>query len=479
MFKTHSKGFNLFSAIVAAGLFLAGIMLVQTMVSTEDRLSGQIFSMESNFALSDAANLARSDAIQTFNYHFREKLETYLSNKDNSFPILYRNLDGKQNYKDWSLIVNEFEKQILRVNENNQDKSFGAVILLVSEKMLTDFNPGQYGRYSVSLDKPVNQNNINKLSQTIENSLQSSINEGDPFLEVVDCDLEENIDCPLGTFYFNIPLNKISDKEYEELPRIIVKDLITSEEIKIAILPRSKLRIYIPLRFFKAIQLASLHYSNAVSQNHDTFADYRLGYCDNGCNPRNNPLGILTGNRNLDCLGTSTNQSSGIVNLSNSPAGLNSYSLGGTSTGSLGLKANAVQKICLTGATSTGSTDNDFININHQDPDPDKQGLPPNNNEIQVKITNCPFSKITVLTNTYRSKRLIVSAGNTNTEYLHCGYIASVIATTVFKETNENYIVKGKTNEYRISIIDEDFSKQPDSLNEGCKTGDGKCTVAN
>lgn len=469
----------MFSAIVAAVLFLAGVMLVQTMVSTEERVSGQIFSMEENFALSDAANLARSDSIQTFNYHFRERLEFYLTNPDNEFAILYRNVNGESNYdnpeNDWDNVVKEFEKQILLIREDaGGGENFDSVLRFVSKKMIDEFRPGAYGRYDVSLDVVNSNEAITILSETLKKSITTARDNGESFLEVVDCDMGAKKDCPLGTFYFNIPLNNITAEDYEQLPRIIVKDLITGEEIKISILPRSNLRLYIPLRFFKAVHNSSLQYSPSVKQSHSTFEDYRLGYCDSGCNTRTSPTSSSTGNRTRNC-SPSSSSSDAIETLSGSPAGVTQYNAGGLgSTGSIGLRASAIQSLCNSGASAAPSSDSRFFNVDLEDPD--FSGMEPNNSDVVVKIENCPFEKIVIGTATYASKALKISEGSTTTEKLYCGYINSVSATLVFRETNTQYTVKGEQNEYRIKIVDEDFPRQPDVASpEMCCSGEGTC----
>ncbi len=77
--KINFKGFNLFSIIVAAVLLMIGTVLISTLVSTEEKISSEIYVMTNNFQLSDAASLARADAIQSFNYNFRKQLQDYLS----------------------------------------------------------------------------------------------------------------------------------------------------------------------------------------------------------------------------------------------------------------------------------------------------------------------------------------------------------------------------------------------------------------
>ncbi len=491
--KVGSRGFNLFSAIVAAVLFMAGVMLVQTMVATEDKISGQIFSMEENFALSDAANLARSDSLQTFNYHFRAKLEEYLTNTNNEFPILYRNLDGESNYNnpdsDWDDVVDEFEKQILLTGSSSASATtdvngdvrttgneFKAVLRFVSEKMIDEFQPGAYGRYDVALDVTNTTEAITITSDTLARAIEAADDMGEDFLEVLDCDRDEFSGCPQGTFYFNIPLDKIDDADYEKLPRIIVKDLITGEEIKIAILPKSNLRVYIPLRFFKAAHEALIRYSEAVETNHDLFAgDYHLGYCDSGCNTRTSPTSKANGNRGAPCA-TSAGDGAKETFSGAELTGVTEYiTYGLSTTGSLGLRASAIQEICESAAGASHSTDDTFINVDLEGDDYEP-GLESNGVDIQQELLDCPFSKIKIGTGTFKTKEIIVSTGSTSNPTLYCGEIISVEVVLEFRETNTKYIVKGTENRYKIKIVDEDFPRNSDE-SEQCKTGVAQCCV--
>ena len=484
MLRTNSRGFNLFSALVAAVLFLAGVMLVQTMVATEDRVSGQIFSMEENFSLSDAANLTRSDSLQTFNYHFREKLEEYLT--ANKFPILYRNIKGETNYgpgSDWEDVVGEFEAQVLLVREG--DDRFDSVLNYVSGKIISDFKPGAYGRYYVSLDVSDHTQAKETTTEILMKSLETARSDGKPFLEVVECDRDKYPKCRLGTFYFNIPLDNIGDEDYERLPRIVVKDIITAEEIKIAILPRTNLRVYIPLRFFKAVHRALLDYSPALSNNHSQFSDYLLGYCErNNCGTRNSPMVPASGDRAQPCALSKTELGANEPLTSAPSTGLSEYPVYGTRAGVLGIQASVIEEVCRSGYNSASpSTNPDFINIDLEDPD--EQGLEPTGTDtpIQRHIPNCPFSGISVTGQPFATKEVVITGGTSTDNRLYCSYVSEIAATVEFRETNTAYTVKGTENTYRITITDTDFPAHSMPINK-CKTGTtptgsaaGSCSV--
>ena len=58
-----SKGFNLFSALVAAVLIMIGVILTNMLISTEDTLKSEVYIMTNTFNLSDAAALSRAISI--------------------------------------------------------------------------------------------------------------------------------------------------------------------------------------------------------------------------------------------------------------------------------------------------------------------------------------------------------------------------------------------------------------------------------
>jgi len=70
--------------------------------------------MLNTFQLNDAAAIARSDALQSFNYNFRSSMQDYLTaNRDemdtqSGFSIL-----TTKNHDNWTEIVDTFERVIL------------------------------------------------------------------------------------------------------------------------------------------------------------------------------------------------------------------------------------------------------------------------------------------------------------------------------------------------------------------------------
>ncbi|HNV01351.1 MAG TPA: hypothetical protein PKK60_02910 [archaeon] len=463
----NSKGFNLFSSVVAAILLMTGIVLVNTLISTEEKTNNQIYYMVNSFKLNDAATLARADALQNFNYYFRESMENWLTFSesgiinDGGWPIV-----TTDNCTDWNEIKGNFEKVVLLV-DNNVGRKFDAAIDFVASKTVDQFSQGSYGKYHVTLSDTGPEAKANIKAAINETLSNASARES--FLEVVGC--EEN-DCQVGTFYFSIPLDQISDEKYEKLPRIIVRDIITSEEIRIAILPKTKLRIYIPIRFFKAVWHTKEQAKIIKNLENDYLAKARSGFCDaSSCVPRSDLLRATTGNwigNNCPADSGDAEQTLENATLSN----VNSYKLGGAL---LGAPLNAYSRsIICSDAISAGignTGDPKFLNNNY-DLNGNTKGLVTEN----FLIRNCPFASIDVSPYGFVTKT-IESRG---TVKLYCNQIESLSAEVVFEETNPSYIVSGPKLYYKIKINTKTFSKSPAQsgvCTDGTST-DKKCSVS-
>ena len=455
----------MFSAMVAAVLIMTSVVLVTTMTTTEDKLGSQLYYMLNTFQLNDAAAIARSDALQSFNYNFRASMQDYLTFNDTEmdnepgFNIL-----TTTNSDNWDEIITTFEKVILLNSDGNH--KFDAVIEFVSNRTILQFNKGSYGRYHVSLsskDQEARQNTINALSEAIE-----CLSVDEEFLEVVDCD---GLTCGLGTFYFNIPLDCVSDTTYEALPKIVVKDLITKGETKLPILPKTRLKIYIPLRFFKAIYVAR---QNATSMRNvePSFRDAKLGFCENNsCTPNTSPSGGPGGPWDHECPGSVSDNE--LQTLTSTYTGISTYNAGGGTVANIGLNAFAKQEICDDAISSdAGKTYTaDFYNINSADYsavfpyaynglEPDISGL--------VPIPNCPFKKILASVEGAATK-VITGSGSGK---LYCGKMRSVEADVAFEERDPLYIVKGTSIRYKIRITTETYTT-PTSGTQECVSGAG------
>lgn len=435
----------MFSAIVATILIMTGVVLTSTLITTEEKTSRQIYSMLNNYQLADAANIARADALQTFNYNFREQLEGFLSYSDSKlkeeqgFNLFVLRQPGRE-FK-FSDVRKTFEESILYM-DSNTGQGFDKAIRFVADNTISQFNEDTYGRFSIYLSGYKNRVDAqNALYKVVKGAVDGAVDEG--FLDVVGC---TELDCPLGTFYFNIPLNQLSDEAYESLPRIVVKDLVTNEEIKMAILPRTNLKIYIPLRFFKALNEARKA-ANGLVEVHDELDTYRLGFC-NSCQPNADFFGALS-SWAKPCDGTLK------ATLASEILGVTEYTSGDSRAGDEGLFAKGSVTVC------QGLLDKGAFNLTTGDFKILNTTLPPEDPQRKRAISNCGIYRLRISTG-QQSKFIVNTSSGTVTAGtpLKCGKITGVSADLAYKEDNPAYIVKGtydgkKSNVYQIRVSDE------------------------
>jgi hypothetical protein len=476
-FPQSQKGFNMFSAIVAVVLIMTVSVLIGMLVMSEEKTSTQIYGMLNNYQLADAANIARADALQSFNFSFREKIEDYLTynptelESERGMELFLFRTNGDD--VTFDQLQAKFEENIL-LNTNSSSQDFSSVLDYVSENTINNFADWTYGKYRVELNDK-SSTSRRSLYTALATVLNRQKEEGLSFLEIVDC-TQNN--CPKGSFYFNIPLNKLTDEEYALIPRIIVKDTFTQEQIKMAILPKTNLKIYIPLRFFKVLNEA-MDAARGIKMARAQNAQFKLGFCDVGyCAPRTNALSAPSSREwtNRDCPLTETGS---IVTLDSTQAGINNYFAGGGSTGVKGLAGYGAEEVCKKssdeGAFLTDTLDNSFLVYN--------QFLAPSpNNYRTAPISGCGYHTL-IIGATPEVKVGIRASGG---QKLKCARIISVSADIVFVDTNPNFLVKGTTklagvnsNFYKIRITDNSFAPaiKDDfaTITHECSTGGNNC----
>jgi hypothetical protein len=463
----------MFSAIVAIILVMTAAVLTNTLISTEEKTTTQVYSMLTNYQLADAANIARADALQSFNYNFRERLEDYLAvNESGEGMALFTIKSGQENYT-FTDVKDTFEKSILLTSSD--DNRFGKALEYVARNTILQFKGGTYGKYNVTL----NSNDTQEMTSALLNAMNSVLSSKKDFLEVVGCDDDKYPDCPVGTFYFNIPLNELSNEQYEALPRIIVKDLITHEEIKMAILPKTNLKIYIPLRFFKVLMEAK-DAANAVKKSHDTLAGYKLGFCDSTCHPNSNPLSTTgVADWQNPC---PTYQGDWKVLLSAGALfGVKDYWVGGTMAGQYGLQVYGANEICKAGAETGAFTISNTSLPGFEIP---TIALPASSQEGRIEeLEGCKYSYLSIVSTPEKFANIISDGVTTN--YLYCGRILTTKTEISFLETNPAYIVKGKfasgqANMYRIMIADYSYPTIRTNIipTVNCKSSTSTCLPA-
>jgi len=284
----REKGFNLFTALLAAMIIMIGSMLVLIMITTERETSTAIEGTTADARLEAVMRTMRTDVLSSFNHFVREQIEKYVSENE-------VNLNDLNVWADWKELVKSF------VHGYFGERERPMLAYQLSQSMPTMFERYKQGlvyeaRYEVKV--------VGDMEKLKEISLELILNsaEEDDFIQIVKCD-GTPAGCPTGTFYINLRLSKLTNEQYESLPRIVVKDLVTGKEQREIILPRNDIKMYVPLRLFKAMAYAR-YFLHSDLQNINSSSDYgylsprihneidsmALGMCDYGyCRPRENP----------------------------------------------------------------------------------------------------------------------------------------------------------------------------------------------
>ena len=315
----NKRGFNLFTALISFLLILLAVLLVQSMIQAERNATDTVDHIESRSKLEATSEMARADAMQVFNYALRKKIEDWLVSPETGVVFL------KLEDKSWEEIQDDFAESKFGGTQGSQFAHFTAGSL---EAIF--HQPSHFGNYTISIEGK------ETLAEGIKNAIAKSLE--DDFFTVIECNGDpRGNNCPLGTFYVNLHLERLTQQEYENLPKIVVTDKASGEELKQVILPKTTFRIYVPLRFFKAIAEARslAHYSNSgksfenegwintaddyglfAPKTHNEIEQFALGMCDySSCKPREDPLTPMaintelpakTGALNLFCPGDST-----------------------------------------------------------------------------------------------------------------------------------------------------------------------------
>ncbi len=293
----NKKGFTLFTALVSFVLILLTSMLVQTMIKAERDRTEVISNIEEQAEMQAMADLARAEALQTFNYSIRKSIEDYFDSETD----LVNPIEIYPQYHSFEEIKDDFSDRFLGADENS-DKFVNEM----AHNLVNSF-PGKkfIGPYEISIElKGADATERQAIiKEGLKELYRHSIENG-KFFEVVDCEEGNPEDC-LGTFYLTLKTKDLEDEVYESLPQIKVKNYRTQRVLQESIFPKGNIKFYIPIRLFKVMAEArslALEYGeetgNLWKNNYGLFSprihneieEMKLGICDPGyCNARDNP----------------------------------------------------------------------------------------------------------------------------------------------------------------------------------------------
>ena len=280
----RAQGFTLFTALLAFMLILVAGLLINTMVTTERTSKQVVTEVEAQSRMQTIADLSRADALQVVNYGIRNAIEEYTQVPDN--PYLYN-----ATATSWQEVVDDFGRFFF---EGSAGSSGGGNSILAGKiatnlKIIIGGNPRRISGFDVTIKGDQGSGLSDAVQQVLDRTAQNS----QDYLQLVQCNENTSpYDC-LGTFYVNLDFSLIDDAAYERLPSIHVRDVATGREIVQPVISRSKFRIYVPLRVFKALK-----YAHTIAQTGLLTASFNqqlsnagVGLCDAGrCGFREQPF---------------------------------------------------------------------------------------------------------------------------------------------------------------------------------------------
>jgi hypothetical protein len=330
------------------------------------------------------------------------------------------------------------------------------------------------------------------------------------FFEVVDCPKGNPWECDLGTFYVTLSVGNLRAEDYESLPKLVVRNGATGDEIKTVVLPYSNYKLYVPLRLFKAIATARglAHFSMGGQEDIDGLINQpndaglmstktkqelgakKLGMCDSGsCSARTNPGTATSGGMDKPCPSDNQTSTAITINLTGvSGISTTSYNAnftengpkppGSPNSGPEVLKKIIEQDVCKKVADAETSTyyvnGTDFVT----------QGTSPsgcgNNSKIELKQADTIKTATKQLT--------IVQGANTFPQTIppgppsYCAELDETKTVVAIEDQSENYRVKKNTPMiYRLnltqSFADEKIKDPPLTGNPPVPGNAGwKCT---
>ena len=325
------KGFTLFTALVSFVLILLSAMLVQTMIKAERDRTEVISNISEQAEMQAMADLARAEALQTFNYAIRKDMEEFFDNTKNP----NNRIEIYPQDHSFEEIKENFAKRFFGVGGQGEQESEDAgeqfanqMAITMTEVLPRTKYIGPYeisiqfkGKTEIDQRKNLNTGLIKLMILSAEKG----------FFEVVDCENGDPKNC-LGTFYLNLRIGELDDETYESFPQIKVKNLMTDRVLQESIFPRGDIKLYVPIRLFKAIAEArslALEYKKEDSSSwksnygifspriHNEIEEMKLGMCDpNYCNVRTNPyLEPKAKNMAQPCPNTSTFENGYPINV--------------------------------------------------------------------------------------------------------------------------------------------------------------------
>lgn len=285
------KGFTLFTALVSLLLISVTLVLLFNMIKTEETYLSLISNQSAMSDLITIGDLARADAFDSFIVALRFNWETSNSNLNQKIILDRSELDT--NWSDFVQIM--ANKQFFSMNFAGY---FATALLL---RLQHTVEPPGYKIVLEQLNNDTTDEGLGNNGDRYRAIVNQMFLDGGNKIDVVNCSNENPEECT-GSFYITIDATKLSDENYELLPKINVLRHKSQDVIQRPIFGRQVYKIYMPWRGFQALKTARriAHSTDAeISSNpgyfyntstsdvglfnpkiHNTLEQARLGVCE-------------------------------------------------------------------------------------------------------------------------------------------------------------------------------------------------------
>ena len=257
-----SRGFTLFTALLSIVLISLTWLLMSSMTNSEKSTTSTIDDIKQHDEMQSVIDLQRADSMQVFNFNLRKTTEEYFTLlKPNDLPINAFLLDDS--ISTWTDVTDEFSR-FFATSGSGPDapvQMFAATTAQHLSNLVersSDVRGYAIGLANYAIDcssgpcqmTPTGTMQFKAIMQTtFESQLDS-----DSFLEYISCPNGAYATCK-GTFYINMDLGEgiLTEEEYQKLPKIKITHRRSGRTLIEPILPRGVFRIYMPIRYFKAL----------------------------------------------------------------------------------------------------------------------------------------------------------------------------------------------------------------------------------
>ncbi|MDD4983669.1 MAG: hypothetical protein PHH82_02385 [Candidatus ainarchaeum sp.] len=293
------KGFTLFTALVGFIVIGITVLVLQHLDNSESNYNQIFITMQAQTEINTLKDILRLDSYSYVSLLLVERIAAYFNGQ--TFVL---------SQKPWGDQTNTFEKEYFLGTSTStpvtnflvnayatQMENFSGDYKTKYKFLIYDPTQLQIPNSGIDLFGPNFKPNtaLGKTSQVLSNSVKNYAAQQTTqlkLLDVVGCDdfgteLYAG-ECENGTFYIPLDLSKLNDpQEYENILRILIYRYLDKASLDDAILPKNKIKLYVPIRLFGAMSkfMETIDSFNTNAYEQAGLKDLSFGSCEPSCWP--------------------------------------------------------------------------------------------------------------------------------------------------------------------------------------------------